>query len=58
MRVAALLPAATDIMIALGAGDRLVAVTHACVLPGPLARLPRVTRSRIGPTTPGRIVSQ
>lgn len=55
MRVAALLPAATDIMIALGAGDRLVAVTHACVLPGPLARLPRVTRSRIGPTTPGRI---
>lgn len=47
MRVAALLPAATDIVIALGAGDQLVAVTHACGLPGPLAGVPRVTRSRV-----------
>lgn len=47
MRVAALLPAATDIVIALGAGDQLVAVTHACVLPGRLAGVPRVTRSRV-----------
>jgi iron complex transport system substrate-binding protein len=41
------LPAATDIVIALGAGDRLVAVTHACAVPSRLAHLPRVTRSRI-----------
>jgi iron complex transport system substrate-binding protein len=47
MRVAALLPAATDIVIALGAGDQLVAVTHACTLPARLAHLPRVTRSRV-----------
>jgi iron complex transport system substrate-binding protein len=47
MRVAALLPAATDIVIAPGAGDRLVAVTHACAVPSRLAHLPRVTRSRI-----------
>jgi iron complex transport system substrate-binding protein len=47
MRVAALLPAATDIVIALGAGDQLVAVTHACTLPRTLAAVPRVTRSRV-----------
>ena len=47
MRVAALLPAATDIVIALGAGDQLVAVTHACVLPSRLPGIPRVTRSRV-----------
>jgi iron complex transport system substrate-binding protein len=47
MRVAALLPAATDIVIALGAGDQLVAVTHACTLPRKFAAVPRVTRSRM-----------
>lgn len=47
MRVAALLPAATDMVIALGAGDQLVAVTHACTLPARLAGVPRVTRSRV-----------
>jgi iron complex transport system substrate-binding protein len=53
MRVAALLPAATDIVIALGAGDRLVAVTHACAVPPVLAGVPRVTRSRVvGDTAP------
>ena len=47
MRVAALLPAATDIVLALGGGEQLVAVTHACSLPGRLAGIPRVTRSRV-----------
>ncbi|HEX6942798.1 MAG TPA: ABC transporter substrate-binding protein [Gemmatimonadaceae bacterium] len=47
MRVAALLPAATDIVLALGAGDQLVAVTHACVVPPTLGGVPRVTRSRV-----------
>lgn len=47
MRVAALLPAATEIVIALGAGDQLVAVTHACTLPARLLSVPRVTRSRV-----------
>ena len=47
MRVAALLPAATDIVIALGAGDQLVAVTHACTVPARLGAIPRVTHSRI-----------
>lgn len=52
MRVAALLPAATDIVIALGAGDRLVAVTHACAVPPSLAAVPRVTRARVAGATP------
>jgi iron complex transport system substrate-binding protein len=47
MRVAALLPAATDIVIALGAAERLVAVTHACTLPAYMATVPPVTRSRV-----------
>lgn len=58
MRVAALLPAATDIVIALGAGDQLVAVTHACSLPARLAHVPRVTRSRIGTVGASNIDAQ
>lgn len=55
MRIAALLPAATDITIALGAGDQLVAVTHACSLPDRLAHVPRVTRSRIAGGSAGSV---
>ena len=58
MRVAALLPAATDIVIALGAGDQLVAVTHACTLPRKLAGIPRVTRSRIAASGASEIDAQ
>jgi len=58
MRVAALLPAATDIVIALGAGDQLVAVTHACTLPSRLTEIPRVTRSRVTATGASGIDTQ
>ena len=58
MRVAALLPAATDIVIALGAGEQLVAVTHACSLPRSLAALPRVTRSRVASSGASEIDAQ
>lgn len=58
MRVAALLPAATDIVIALGAGDQLVAVTHACTLPAWLSSVPRVTRSRVSSSGAAGIDSQ
>jgi iron complex transport system substrate-binding protein len=47
IRVAALFPAATEIVVALGAADQLVAVTHACSLPRGAAGVARVTRSRI-----------
>lgn len=54
MRVAALLPAATGIVTALGASGQLVAVTHACTLPAGRA-VPRVTRSRVAPGDPATI---
>jgi iron complex transport system substrate-binding protein len=57
-RVAALLPAATDTVLALGAGEQLVAVTHACSLPGRLAGIPRVTRSRVEGVLAGAIDAQ
>ena len=46
MRVLSLLPGATDVVHALGLGDRLVGVTHECDAPG-CARLPRVTASAV-----------
>ena len=49
MRICSLLPSATDIVLALGLGDRLVAVTHECDLPPELREVPIVTRSRVDP---------
>ena len=55
MRVAALFPAATEIVVALGAADQLVAVTHACVLPRRTAGVARVTRSHVPGGTPADV---
>src|SRR5256886_17270358 len=49
MRVISLLPAATEIVAALGAGGRLVGVTHEGDYPPEVRVLPRVTRSRLDP---------
>src|SRR3989440_8249349 len=49
MRVISLLPAATEIVAALGAGGRIVGVTHECHYPPEVRVLPRVTRSRLDP---------
>lgn len=49
MRIVSLVPAATEIACALGAGDDLVAVTHDCDYPPPVRALPRITRSTIEP---------
>jgi iron complex transport system substrate-binding protein len=49
MRVVSLVPAGTEIAYALGAGDELVAVTHACNYPPAVLELPRVTSSTIAP---------
>ncbi len=46
-RVVSLLPAATEIVAALGAVDQLVGVTHECDHPSEVARLPRVTSSAV-----------
>jgi len=45
MKVCSLLPSATEIVFALGLGDRLVAVTHECDFPPEARHLPVVTRS-------------
>ena len=47
MRVVSLVPAATEIVWALGATDQLVAVTHDDDFPPAVLSLPRVTRSTI-----------
>src|SRR2546429_8174701 len=49
MRVISLLPAATEIVAALGAGGPLLGETHECDYPPEVRVLPRVTRSRLDP---------
>jgi iron complex transport system substrate-binding protein len=47
MRIASLVPSATEALFALGLGDRVVAVTHECDHPADVLRIPRLTRSVI-----------
>jgi iron complex transport system substrate-binding protein len=47
MRIATLLPAATEIIAALGAADDLVAISHECDFPPSVTHLPRLTFSPI-----------
>lgn len=47
LRICSLLPSATEIVFALGLGDRLVAVTHECDYPAETAHLPVITRSTL-----------
>ncbi|HEX4634250.1 MAG TPA: ABC transporter substrate-binding protein [Gemmatimonadales bacterium] len=51
-RVVSLLPAATEIVAALGAGSWLVGVSHECDYPAEVTTLPRVTRSALDPALP------
>ena len=50
-RIVSLLPSATEIVCALGLGEALVGVTHECDFPASVARLPRLTASRISHET-------
>jgi iron complex transport system substrate-binding protein len=47
MRIASLVPSATEMLFALGLGDRVVAVTHECDYPPAAEQLPHLTRSVI-----------
>ena len=47
MRIASLVPSATEALFALGLGDQVVAVTHECDHPEQVLGLPRLTRSVI-----------
>ena len=49
-RIVSLLPSATEIVCALGLGDRLVAITHECDFPSDaLVDVPRITANRLPP---------
>jgi iron complex transport system substrate-binding protein len=52
MRIASLLPVATEIVDALGLTENLVAVTHACTYPELVRLKPRITRSRLPEAVP------
>jgi len=47
MRIASLVPSATEILFALGLGEDVVAVTHECDFPPEATDLPQLTRSVI-----------
>src|SRR5687767_7216444 len=47
MKVASLVPSATEALFALGLGERVVAVTHECDWPPEALSRPRLTRSEI-----------
>ncbi|HEY0631571.1 MAG TPA: ABC transporter substrate-binding protein [Thermoleophilaceae bacterium] len=47
MRIASLVPSATEMLFALGLGDSVVAVTHECDYPDAATDLPHLTRSVI-----------
>jgi len=51
-QVVSLLPAATEIVAALGAGSWLVGVSHECDYPADVSALPRVTRNTLDPSLP------
>src|SRR2546430_13295518 len=53
MRICSLLPSATEIVLALGLGDHLVAVTHECDLPVGARPMPVITRSTVDHGTRG-----
>jgi iron complex transport system substrate-binding protein len=56
LRIVSLLPSATEIVCALGLGDRLVGVTHECDYPPPVRALPKVTRTLIPTDAPGAVI--
>jgi iron complex transport system substrate-binding protein len=49
MRIASLVPSATEMLFALGLGDSVVAVTHECDYPVEARSLPHLTRSVLRP---------
>src|SRR5215213_4034734 len=58
MRIVSLVPSATEMLFAIGAGDEVVAVTHECDFPPQVADLPRVTRDLIGPGLESREIDE
>ncbi len=55
-RVISLLPAATELVAALGAADRLVGITHECDAPAAVLDRPRVTTTAVDATADAALV--
>jgi iron complex transport system substrate-binding protein len=55
-RIASLLPSATEIVCALGAGDQLVGISHECDFPPEIRDRPVLTRSKIDSTGTSRAI--
>src|SRR5436189_4626464 len=47
MRIVSLVPSATEMLYAIGAGDDVVGVTHECDYPEAARDLPKVSRDRL-----------
>lgn len=58
MRIVSLLPAATEMVAALGAGGQLVGVSHECDFPPEVRSLPRVTRTPIDTSLPSGAIDR
>lgn len=58
MRVVSLLPAATEMVAAIGGAGLLVGVSHECDYPPQVQALPRVTRTHVDPTLPAREIDR
>jgi iron complex transport system substrate-binding protein len=58
MRIVSLLPSATEIVCALGAGGSLVGVSHECDYPPAVRNLPAVTRPKIRTDTTSAVIDQ
>ena len=56
MRVVSLLPAATEIVAALGGAGRLVRISHECDYPAAVQHLPRVTTTPLAHDAPGAVI--
>ena len=57
-RVVSLLPAATEIVAALGATNRLAGISHACDYPPEVRALPRVTRTSVDTSRPSGAIDR
>ncbi len=57
-RIVSLLPSVTEIVVALGLGEHLVARSHQCDFPPQVTHLPALSRSRIAPGGSAREIHQ